>query len=537
MATLREDSINSALDNYDDEKKKAVSQKSNYNPMLINHIRRESELIYNELIGKGHSEFTARMYAEDYVKKSMGRLEKMVSEKSTSPEIKRKITIDETDDEISELTTSDIEEIDAELGNINKEAKDFAKGESTAITDTDRYKEKLIKDHGSWEDVPDIDKSIYEEARGIEQQQHEESITDLDMLFDPAIMESQERIIEKPEKTKRQENIEGMFLGNKAKRIKKAEERKAKRIAKREEKLAKIQENPNKPITKSQIRKEKELAKEQKNLNIPSQTVFDYSMELEQGFDGIGETQKGFNVDTPELDKYTFADNSTNKFVGPMAKGGLTTTPNASADAGMNMAGAADAAGAVGGALTSLTNLGIALTSKDKVPRSPFTTYATDALKKLDETKQFAGRVRSMQQQDLLLQEQGARRSARGSARGIGTFRAQELGIHIAGMGGRRAIDTDYYNRLEGIHGKEADVLLDRDRVRMGDEVRRQETIQKERDAYRSAISEAVSGVGTYAQQQAKMKNKERENKMKMDLGYFIGKYGPREDYKESIFG
>jgi len=191
--------------------------------------------------------------------------------------------------------------------------------------------------------------------------------------------------------------------------------------------------------------------------------------------------------------------------------------------------------GAAGSTLSSLVNLGVTLSSNDKEPSNPFAGYADRAMRKLDESKQFAGRNKDLQMQDLLLSENTARASNRNSARGINTMRALDLGSHIAGMGAERKINQDYNTTMQGIMGQEASTLLNADGVVMGAEERRNDRVQANKDNYRSNLSSNITDFGNMFQNMGKISNQQESDRIGASMIAKSGRYGTPAEYAELL--
>jgi len=144
--------------------------------------------------------------------------------------------------------------------------------------------------------------------------------------------------------------------------------------------------------------------------------------------------------------------------------------------------------GAVSGALGNIANLALTLSSDEKVTKNPFANYATDAINKIAEMKNFASGLRDLQMQDVTLAKNTARANNRNSARGVNDLRALDMGTFVGGMGEQRKINQNYQQTMMGIADKEANALLDRDRNVMAGQERTNLINQQNRDAYRSEM-------------------------------------------------
>lgn len=193
--------------------------------------------------------------------------------------------------------------------------------------------------------------------------------------------------------------------------------------------------------------------------------------------------------------------------------------------------------GATGSALSSLVDLGITLSSKDKVAPNPFADYATATLNKLNQTESLAAKERDLQLSDLSVAQstQQARNSQ--MARGISSYRGLSLATYLAGLGQQRKIEESYLGNMENIQNKEADVLLNRDRVVMGEQGIINQQIQQEKDAYRTNVAQSVANIGTTAENIGRNLNLEKRSEMAMRIAGNSGKYGTFTDYYDKLLG
>ena len=162
-----------------------------------------------------------------------------------------------------------------------------------------------------------------------------------------------------------------------------------------------------------------------------------------------------------------------------------------------------------------------------------FADYANRTLAKIDEIKRFAGVTRKMKLADTTMAEQGARAANRGTARGIGSLRALDLGIHIAGMGERRAIESEFATDVTKTLGMEADTLLNQDATRMGAETDRAEKEQMNKDTWKTNFSQSLMNIGSTAQNIGRNMNAGRSEEMGWDVTKSSSKYLTSEQIDE----
>ncbi|MHA1197769.1 MAG: hypothetical protein ACTSQF_00230 [Candidatus Heimdallarchaeaceae archaeon] len=162
-----------------------------------------------------------------------------------------------------------------------------------------------------------------------------------------------------------------------------------------------------------------------------------------------------------------------------------------------------------------------------------FADYANRTLAKINEIKTFAGVTRKMKLADTTMAERGARAANRGTARGIGSLRALDLGVHIAGMKERRAIEGEFATDVTKTLGMEADTLLNQDSVRMGAETDRAEKEQMNRDTWKTNFSQSLMNIGSTAQNIGRNMNTEKSEEIGWGIAKSSSKFASEEEIEE----
>lgn len=296
-----------------------------------------------------------------------------------------------------------------------------------------------------------------------------------------------------------------------------AETKETRRVAKEQQDSA---------ITSNQRRQSKHQKQARKNI---ATEAIDFGA-LNKG--SFGMKKEGFSVDTPKLDKYDFNDaysgGEENKFQLMSKDGSVLPTGGGEDAGGMDMAGMGNAVGAVSGAFASMTKLATTLTSGlDKDETNPFTNLAMKTQRRINKMKSSAGKIKDLEMADLTLAEQGAYTRGRSQGRGISTMNAINMGTYARGLGARRKVSGDFYNRMLGIDKMGATMGFRADTLTAGGEERRADRLDRNRDNYFSNVSQDLSDIGTYGQQTGKMMNTTMENKIAYQA---LGKMGMHSD-------
>ena len=261
------------------------------------------------------------------------------------------------------------------------------------------------------------------------------------------------------------------------------------------------------------------------------------SANLSKEFDITDNKKSTFNPKDIDLKGYDSKDKASTTRFNPkdIDLEGYDSTDSSSVDNKLDSFGQlGNTVGAVSGAVGNLVNLGITLASKEKTQVNPFANYAHDTLAKLSEMSSGIGAMKDMQLADLALSKNTARQNNRESARGINEMRALDMGTFIAGLGETRKIEQNAQEKLLGIQGKQADVLMNRDLIVMQAQERTNDINQLNKDAYLSGLSSNVMDISNWGQKMGGQLNQTEADGIAMKL-IGQGKYGDFSEYMSSF--